>query len=148
MWKVCPSSNVDLMIKVCRRKKATRKRLKTRGILQVFASEGCFFPVFGRFRLFEPLGKLIFSRQEVAPKLVFWGGGITIDDRSRLVQRRRFGPGEGRENQENCKVVRSSGFSRLPTRYFRLKEGLRTTGGPHCSSPGPETCHRDSNHLI
>jgi hypothetical protein len=31
--------------------------------------------------------------------------------------------------QGNCKVVRSSGFSRLSAHNFRLKAGLRTTGG-------------------
>jgi hypothetical protein len=38
--------------------------------------------------------------------------------------------------QDNCKVVRSSGFSRLFARYFRLKAGLRTTGSQPCNSPG------------
>ena len=38
--------------------------------------------------------------------------------------------------QENCKVVRSSGFSRLCPPTFRLKAGLRTTHSRLCGSPG------------
>lgn len=50
--KVYLSVKADLMIKVSHRKKATRLPLKTREISRFFWFEGCFFPVFGRFRLY------------------------------------------------------------------------------------------------
>jgi hypothetical protein len=42
------------MIKVSHRKKATHQPRKTREIPQFFAAGGCFFPVFGSFRLYWP----------------------------------------------------------------------------------------------
>ena len=43
------------------------------------------------------------------------------------------------QNQENCEVVRSPGFSRLQQGKFRLKAGLRTLGRRLCSSPVART---------
>jgi hypothetical protein len=51
-------------------------------------------------------------------------------------RRKRDGQGRLCEGQENCKVVRSPGFSRPLSAQFRLKAELRTTPSRLCSPPG------------